>query len=311
MPRYSHIQQVQRSVLDKPEWLRVKYSNGETHERIKAVLQRHNLHTVCEEAHCPNMADCWGGGTATFMLMGDTCTRGCSFCAVKSGNPHGRLDLFEPVKVAKAIAELSLKYVVLTSVNRDDLADGGANHFANTIQAIRRSDANVIVEVLIPDFLGDLTSVKKIVDARPEVVAHNVETTERLTSRVRDRRASYNQSLRVLKGIKELNPSVYSKSSIMLGLGETEDDLSRTVRDLREAEVDILTLGQYLCPSKGHISVEEYVSPDKFRYYQRMAEELGFLYVASGPFVRSSFKAGEFFLEAVIRRTKPESANSS
>lgn len=298
-------------MLDKPEWLRVKYSNGENHERIKAVLQRHNLHTVCKEAHCPNMAECWRGGTATIMLMGDTCTRGCGFCAVKSGNPHGRLDAFEPVKVAKAVAELRLKYVVLTSVDRDDLADGGASHFANTIQAIRQSDANVIVEVLIPDFLGDLNSLKKIIDARPDVVAHNVETTERLTSKVRDRRAGYKQSVRVLKGIKELDPSVYSKSSIMLGLGETEDDLIKTVRDLREANVDILTLGQYLRPSKRHIPVEEYVSPDKFRYYQRMAEELEFLYVASGPFVRSSFRAGEFFLEAMIRQTKCEGANSS
>jgi lipoic acid synthetase len=245
------------------------------------------------------------------MLMGDTCTRGCGFCGVKRGYPRGKLDVFEPIKVAKAVAELRLKYVVLTSVDRDDLADGGASHFANTIRAIRWSDVNVIVEVLIPDFLGDLSSVKKIIDAGPQVVAHNVETTEHLTSKVRDRRAGYNQSLRVLKNIKELDPSVYSKSSIMLGLGEIEDDLFKTVRDLREANVDILTLGQYLRPSKGHIPVEEYVSPDKFRYYQRMAEELGFLYVASGPFVRSSFKAGEFFLEAVIRRTKSEGANSA
>ncbi len=307
MPRYSHALQIQETQAgQKPDWLRVKYPTGENYERIKGILRTHNLHTVCEEAHCPNMAECWGGGTATFMLMGDTCTRGCRFCMVRSGNPHGQLDIFEPAKVAKTIAELGLKYVVITSVDRDDLADGGANHFASTIRSIKQYDPGVITEVLIPDFQGNLDDVKKVVDAGPEVVAHNVETTEPLTPRVRDPRATYEQSLRVLEGIKELNPAIYSKTSIMLGLGETEGDLVKTMKDLREVNVDILTLGQYLRPSKGHIPVTEFVSPERFDYYKGLAEELGFLYVASGPFVRSSYRAGEFFVEALIRKKRLE-----
>ena len=305
MPRYSHVLQIQETKrAEKPEWLRVKYPTGQSYERIKGVLRNHNLHTVCEEAHCPNVAECWGGGTATFMLMGDTCTRGCWFCMVKSGNPHGLLDLFEPVNVAKTIAHLGLKYVVITSVDRDDLPDGGASHFASTIKAIKQQEPNVITEVLIPDFQGNLDDVKKVVDAAPEVVAHNIETTEPLSPKVRDPRATYNQSLRVLKGIKELDPAVYSKSSIMLGLGETEGDLAKTMKDLRDVDVDILTLGQYLRPSKGHIPVTEYVGPETFEHYKALAEELGFLYVASGPFVRSSYRAGEFFVEALIRKKR-------
>ena len=305
MPRYSHVLQIQETQeLKKPEWLRVKYPTGENYERIKSILRSHNLHTVCEEAHCPNMAECWGGGTATFMLMGDTCTRGCRFCMVKSGNPHGQLDIFEPGSVAKTIADLGLKYVVITSVDRDDLADGGATHFAATIKAIKHHDPNVITEVLIPDFQGNLDDVKKIIDAEPEVIAHNIETTEPLTPKVRDPRATYKQSLRVLKGIKDLNPAIYSKSSIMLGLGEAEGDLLKTIRDLRDVNVDVLTLGQYLRPSKGHINVTEYVTPQRFDYYRGLAEDLGFLYVASGPFVRSSYRAGEFFVEALIRKKR-------
>jgi len=282
----------------------VKYPSGESYEKIKGILRSHSLHTVCEEAHCPNMGECWGGGTATFMLMGDTCTRGCRFCMVKSGNPHGQLDIFEPAKVAKTIADLGLRYVVITSVDRDDLSDGGASHFAQTIKAIKQYDSNVITEVLIPDFEGNLDDVKKVVDAGPEVVAHNVETTEPLTPKVRDPRATYKQSLRVLEGIKELNPRVYSKTSIMLGLNETESDLVKTMRALREVNVDILTLGQYLRPSKSHLPVAEYVTPDRFDYYRGLAEDLGFLYVASGPFVRSSYRAGEFFVEALIRKKR-------
>jgi len=225
---------------------------------------------------------------------------------VKSGNPHGLLDVFEPVSVAKTIADLGLKYVVITSVDRDDLPDGGASHFASTIRAIKQHDRNVITEVLIPDFQGNLEDVKTIVEAGPEVIAHNIETTEALTRKVRDPRATYKQSLKVLRGIKNLNPELYSKSSIMLGLGETEGDLVRTMGDLREVGVDILTLGQYLRPSKGHIPVTEYVSPEKFDHFKDLAEELGFLYVASGPFVRSSYRAGEFFVEALIRKKRLE-----
>lgn len=303
MPRYSQVLQIQEE-LKKPEWLRVKYPTGQNYEKIKSVLRGHNLHTVCEEAHCPNMAECWGGGTATFMLMGDTCTRGCRFCMVKTGNPHGQLDIFEPANVARTIADLGLKYVVITSVDRDDLPDGGASHFAATIRAIKQHDPNVITEVLIPDFQGNLGDVKKVIDAGPEVIAHNIETTQPLTPRVRDPRANYKQSLQVLKGIKDLNPAVYSKSSIMLGLGETEPDLLKAMQDLREVNVDILTLGQYLRPSKGHIPVAEYVSPGTFERCKVLAEGLGFLYVASGPFVRSSYRAGEFFVEALIRKKR-------
>ncbi len=310
MPRYTgHVQIQQTSSIRKPEWLRVRYPTGENYEKIKTILGQHNLHTVCEEAHCPNVAECWGGGTATFMLMGDTCTRGCRFCMVKSGNPHGQLDVFEPLNVAQTIADLGLRYVVITSVDRDDLPDGGAAHFAATIKAIKQHDPEVIVEVLIPDFQGNINDVRKIVDAGPEVIAHNIETTEPLTPRVRDPRATYTQSLKVLMAIKELNPKGYSKSSIMLGLGETESDLHKTMQDLREVDVDILTLGQYLRPSKGHIPVSEYVSPERFEYYKRLAEQLGFLYVASGPLVRSSYRAGEFFVEALVQKNRSAAPN--
>jgi len=228
---------------------------------------------------------------------------------VQSGNPHGQLDVFEPLKVAKTIADLGLKYVVITSVDRDDLPDGGASHFAATIKAIKQHDPEVIVEVLIPDFQGNIDDIKKVVEAGPEVVAHNIETTEPLTPRVRDPRATYAQSLEVLRTIKGLNPKGYSKSSIMLGLGETESDLMKTMQDLREVDVDILTLGQYLRPSKGHIPVSEYVSPERFEYRKQIAEELGFLYVASGPLVRSSYRAGEFFVEALVRKNRSASLN--
>jgi len=304
MPRYARILQIQEASAVKPDWVRVRYPSGDNYERIKGLLRNHNLHTVCEEAHCPNVAECWGGGTATFMLMGDTCTRGCRFCMVKSGNPHGTLDDFEPLKVADAIADLGLRYVVITSVDRDDLLDGGAGHFASTIRAIKSRDPNIITEVLIPDFQGNVDDIKKVVDAGPEVIAHNIETTRQLTPLVRDRRATYDQSLKVLKSIKDLNPSSYTKSSIMLGLGELEPDLIATMRDLRAVDVNILTLGQYLRPSKGHLPVSEYVSPEKFDHYKRLAEDSGFLYVASGPFVRSSYRAGEFFVEALVRKKK-------
>ena len=305
MPRYSHVQQVAEQTK-KPDWLRVKSATGQNPERIRTILRAHNLHTVCEEAHCPNVGECWGGGTATFMLMGDICTRGCRFCMVNSGNPNGRLDLFEPVKIATAVADLGLKYVVITSVDRDDLPDGGAEHFASTIRAIKTHDPNVVTEVLIPDFRADVTCIRRIVDARPEVIAHNIETTATLTPKIRDPRATYKQSLQVLETIKRLNQEVYSKSSIMLGLGETEEDLVRTMRDLREVNVDILTLGQYLRPSKGHIPVVEYVSVRRFEYYKEIAEEMGFMYVASGPLVRSSYRAAEFFVEALIRQKRAE-----
>ncbi|HXY82708.1 MAG TPA: lipoyl synthase [Candidatus Saccharimonadales bacterium] len=307
MPRFSKTLQIQQQPFDKPEWLRVRYPSGENYDKIKEILRNRNLHTVCEEAHCPNIAECWGGGTATFMLLGDTCTRGCRFCMVKSGNPRGELDIFEPTKVAETVAALQLKYVVLTSVDRDDLADGGASHFSFTIKAIRQRDPKVIIEVLIPDFNGRISDIQRVIDAEPDVIAHNIETTESLTPKIRDPRATYQQSLRVLRTLKDLNLNIFSKSSIMLGLGETESDIRQTLCDLRNVKVDILTLGQYLRPSKGHVPLVEYVSPERFNYYKHVAEQLGFLYVAAGPFVRSSYRAGEFFLESLIRRNKTTS----
>ena len=300
MPRYSHILQVVDQAR-KPEWLRVRSPSDENSERIRSILRMHNLHTVCEEAHCPNIGECWDGGTATFMLMGDICTRGCRFCMVKSGNPR-ELDIFEPVKIARAIADLRLRYVVITSVDRDDLPDGGAEHFASTIRAIKDHDPTVITEVLIPDFRADENCIRKIVDAKPDVIAHNIETTAILTPKVRDPRATYRQSLQVLRTIREQDTEIYSKSSVMLGLGERKEDLIKTMRDLREVGVNILTLGQYLRPSKGHIPVAEFVPLAQYEYYKEIAEEMGFLYVASGPLVRSSYKAAEFFVKALVQQ---------
>ena len=285
----------------KPEWLRVRPPSGENYAHLKTLLRSLDLHTVCEEAHCPNVGECWGGGTATIMLLGDTCTRGCRFCAVTSGNPRGAIDVDEPRKVAGAIAELGLTYVVLTSVDRDDLPDGGAGHFAQTIREIKARDSDVLVEALIPDFQGDLAAVRTVVDANPDVLDHNIETVRRLQHPVRDRRAGYEQSLAVLRGAKSMRDGLYTKSSIMLGLGESHDEVLETMHDLRDAGVDILTLGQYLRPSAWHLPVQEFVPPERFDAYRREAEAMGFLYAAAGPLVRSSYRAGEFFLENVLR----------
>lgn len=236
------------------------------------------------------------------MLMGDTCTRGCRFCMVKSGNPKGVLDPSEPENVAGTIAELQLTYVVLTSVDRDDLPDGGAEHFARTIRAIKRHDARVLVEVLIPDFQGDVADLARVVDAKPDVVAHNIETTWSLTPKVRDPRATYSQSLQVLNNIKKLDGRTLSKSSIMLGLGETDEEVLKTMNDLRDVDCDILTLGQYLRPSKGHLAVLEYVKPERFEYLRSEGEARGFAYVAAGPLVRSSYRAGEYFIERIVKQ---------
>jgi lipoic acid synthetase len=285
----------------KPEWLRVKPPAGENYAHLKGLFRSLDLHTVCEEAHCPNVWECWDGGTATIMLLGDTCTRGCRFCAVNSGNPRGLLDLDEPRKVAMALAEMDLTYVVLTSVDRDDLSDGGAAHFARTVREIKARRPEMIVEALIPDFQGDLDAVREVVDAGVDVLDHNVETVERLQSTVRDRRATYGQSLAVLRGAKAMRRGLYTKSSIMLGLGETRDEVLTTMRDLRAAHVDIVTLGQYLRPSEWHLAVQRYVPPGEFDALRAAAEAMGFLYVAAGPLVRSSYRAAEFFLEKVIR----------
>ncbi|MFC4359599.1 lipoyl synthase [Halobium salinum] len=291
----------------KPDWLKMRPPSGQRFTEIKRTLRDRDLHTVCEEANCPNMGECWSGrdgpGTATFMLMGDRCSRGCNFCDVETGGMEP-LDPDEPANVAVAVAEIGLDYVVLTSVDRDDLEDGGAAHFAETIREIKERDAGILVEVLIPDFGGDPDAVREIIEAEPDVIAHNVETVERLQWPVRDRRANYEQTLSVLEQVKR-ESDIHTKTSIMLGLGEYDHEVYRTLADLREADVDVVTLGQYLQPSRSHLDVFEYVHPDVFDTWARVAEEeLGFGYCASGPMVRSSYKAGELFVERVLRDGK-------
>ena len=284
----------------KPEWLTVGPLQGPDYSNLKRMLSDLGLHTVCQEAHCPNVHECWGGGTATLMLMGDVCSRACRFCMVTPGKPGGVLDEFEPERVALALSRMGLTYVVLTSVDRDDLPDGGAAHFAKTIRLVKERIPQMLVEVLIPDFQNDLDSLRMIVSSSPDVVAHNVETTLKLTPTVRDPRAGYWQSLSVLRSLKKLNRSLYTKSSIMVGLGETSEEVRETMVHLRRAGVDFLTVGQYLRPSPRHLPVREYVSPKQFDDYRRMGEEVGFRYVASGPLVRSSYRAGEFFIRNAI-----------
>jgi lipoic acid synthetase len=264
-------------------------------------MRQYSLHTICEGAHCPNVGECWGGGTTTFMIMGELCTRACRFCGVKSGKPKGVLDPEEPANVARAVKDLALKYVVLTSVDRDDLLDSGAAHFAQAVAAIRALAPDVCIEALIPDFGGGLAELQTVVRAGPSVIGHNLETTEPLTPRVRDPRASYRQSLKVLERVKELNRQVFTKSSLMLGFGEREEDVLQTFRDLRAVGTDFLTLGQYLRPSPRNLPVVEYVTPERFNDYRKVAEQLGFLYVASGPLVRSSYRAGEYFVHKIIK----------
>ncbi|SEQ69133.1 lipoyl synthase [Natrinema salaciae] len=305
----------------KPDWLKSRPPSGQEFAGIRETLREHDLHTVCEEANCPNLGECWsgragpdgnagsgdGGGTATFMLMGDRCSRACNFCDVQTGGMEP-LDPDEPENVASAIAEIGLDYVVLTSVDRDDLPDQGAGHFAETIREIKARHPGILVEVLIPDFRGEERLVRQIIDAEPDVIAHNVETVDRLQYPVRDRRAGYEQSLSVLEQV-ERESDIYTKTSIMLGHGEYDHEVYQTLADLRERGVDIVTLGQYLRPSRDHLEVQRYDPPDKYETWRRVAEEeLGFLYCASGPMVRSSYKAGELFVDAVLREGKSVAA---
>ena len=285
----------------RPEWLTVLPAGGDNYARLKGLLQGLNLHTVCEEAHCPNVHECWGGGTATLMLMGDVCSRACRYCMVTPGRPGGALDPLEPDNVAFALSQMGLNYVVITSVDRDDLPDGGASHFARTIRLVKARSPDLLVEVLIPDFQDDLDALRTIVDAGPDVISHNIETTLSLTPSVRDPRAGYWQSLSVLKNVKKLSRQMPTKSSIMVGLGETEDEVYQTMTHLRLADVDFVTVGQYLRPSHRHLKVEEYVRPEQFERYRRLGEELGFKYVAAGPLVRSSYRAGEFFIRSLAK----------
>jgi len=295
----------------KPSWIKMRAPAGERYLQLKDLMKSLNLATVCQEAQCPNIGECWGGGTATIMLMGDVCTRGCRFCNVKTGNPKGKLDLEEPAKVAYAVSQMSLDYVVLTSVDRDDLPDEGAGHFAATVREMKARSPGLIVEVLTPDFKGKQELIAKIVEAEPDVFAHNVETVERLTPRVRDPRAGYKQSLGVLEFVKQRDSSRYTKTSLMLGLGETDDEVRAALRDLRGVGCDVVTFGQYLRPKKRHLPVEEFVTPAKFKEWQAEAEAMGFLYVASGPLVRSSYRAGEYFMKGTIEKRRRGLENGS
>ncbi len=284
-----------------PDWLTIEPANTEKYGEIKDTISRLGLHTVCVEAHCPNITECWSAGTATFMVLGELCTRGCRFCAVHKSAIGQETDKLEPVKLAQVIKKWGLDYVVLTSVCRDDLPDQGAGHFAACVREIKRVCPDTLVELLIPDFGGDASRLQQIVDSRPDVIGHNIETVERLSPSIRDRRADYRQSLRVLETVKQLDRRIYTKSAMMLGVGETEEEILASLRDLRASGVDFMAMGQYLRPTQHHYEVKEYVRPEKFERLKKKALELGFLYVASGPFVRSSYKAGEFFMKRLVQ----------
>ncbi|MEM0157093.1 MAG: lipoyl synthase [Thermoplasmataceae archaeon] len=274
----------------RPEYVKVNIPSGENYVRLRETIHERMLHTVCEEARCPNVAECWGSGTATFMIMGSNCSRGCRFCSVTHGKMQP-LDPDEPEKVAQAASLMGLSYVVITSVDRDDLPDQGAYHFSSVIRRVKQNIPNV--EVLIPDFRGERDLIRMIVDAEPSVLAHNVETVRRLTPGVRDPRAGYDQSLELLRYVKEVNPEMLTKSSIMLGLGERDDEVAETLRDLRSVGVDIVTIGQYLRPSRMQLEVVEYSPVERFTMFEKMGYSMGFSFVASGPLVRTSYRAAE------------------
>ena len=275
----------------KPSWLRISIDSNIAYKDVRQTVDQHRLSTVCEESHCPNMNECWSNGTATIMLMGSVCTRACKFCSVDTGNPNGWLDKEEPANAAKSVQLMNLKYVVLTSVDRDDLVDGGSGHYADCIREIKKINPSTAIEALTPDFSGNLQSVATVVNSGLQVFAQNVETVERLTRKVRDPRAGYEQSLDVLDFAKKENSSILTKTSLMLGLGESEDEIKESMDDMRDRDVDILTLGQYLQPTKNHLPVERWVHPDQFAAYREYGLNLGFIEVAAGPMVRSSYRA--------------------
>ena len=283
---YSHIPNSK-----KPSWLKIKAEFNPNFYKIKNEVSEKKLNTVCEEAHCPNISECWSAGTATFMLMGSVCTRACKFCSVDTGNPKGWLDMDEPINTAKAVQSMKLKYVVLTSVNRDDLPDGGAQHFADTVELIKKLNPGTAVEALTPDFKGLFSSIETLVNCGLEVFAQNIETVERLTHPVRDIRAGYQQTLDVLAESKKINSKVLTKTSLILGLGETDEEIEQTMDDLIQHKVDILTLGQYLRPTLNHLPIERWVTPEDFERYREIGLSKGFLEVVSGPMVRSSYRA--------------------
>ncbi len=284
----------------KPPWLRVRAPGGERYTFIKKTLRDRGLFTVCEEARCPNVGECWAGGTATFMLLGETCTRGCRFCAVTTGNPGGRVDVQEPAKLAESVALLGLKYVILTMVDRDDLGDGGAGHVADCIELLKQRQPELIIEALAGDFDGQGEAVETLCDTGLEVFAHNLETVEPLQRTVRDARCGYDKSLAVLELAKRHPLRPFTKSSLMLGLGESDAQVRRSMQDLRSAGVDFLTLGQYLQPTAKHLDVVDWVTPERFAQLGAFGERIGFSYVASGPLVRSSYRAGEFFVASLV-----------
>ncbi len=289
--------------IHKPDYLKIRLPGRGEFREVKNIIKKYGLHTVCEEAKCPNLGECWGHGTATFMILGDTCTRNCKFCAVKTGNPHGMLEQDEPLRVAMASAEMKLSYVVLTSVTRDDLPEGGAGHFARTVQKLKEINPMAGVEVLTPDFRFQKDAIKTVVMAGPDVFGHNIEVVRRLSPLVRDRRAGYDQSLNVLAYVKEINGNMFTKSSIMVGLGETKEEIIEAMKDLRNAKVDFLTIGQYLQPTRRHFPVSAYITPEEFSEFRDIGLSLGFKYVASRPLVRSSYRAGEFFKKVMLDST--------
>lgn len=303
----------QKTITRLPSWLHTPIPSGnDNYKSIKKDLRGLNLHTVCEEARCPNINDCWGGSdksaaTATIMLMGDTCTRGCRFCSVKTSRTPGPLDPHEPEHTAEALKRWGLGYVVLTSVDRDDLADGGAAHFAETIRKIKSKAPGILVEALTGDFAGQEAMVNQVATSGLDVYAHNVETVEALTPMVRDRRATFRQSLGVLAAAKAAKEGLLTKTSIMLGLGETDEQIWHALRELRAVDVDVVTFGQYMQPTRRHMPVHSYITPEAFELWRQRALDLGFLYVASGPLVRSSYKAGEAFIENVIKKRAKKS----
>jgi len=273
----------------RPDWLRVRLPGGPNYQELKGLMRNLDLHTVCEEAHCPNIGECWEARTATFMILGDTCTRACGFCAVKTGRPL-TLDLGEPVRVAEAIERMGLRHAVITSVNRDELEDGGAGIFAGTIRQVRKRSPECSIEVLIPDFMGSEAALAKVMRARPDILNHNIETVPRLYPQVRPK-ARYPRSLEVLQRAKRLDATVFTKSGIMLGLGEEREEVLKVFRDLRAHDVEILTVGQYLRPSLNHLPIVRYVTPEEFADLKREALSMGFRHVESGPLVRSSYHA--------------------
>lgn len=273
--------------IKKPKWLRVKLPTGENYKKVRSLVEEHNLHTICESGNCPNMGECWGEGTATFMILGNICTRSCGFCAVKTGRPD-EVDIYEPGKVAHSVKTMGVKHAVITSVDRDDLKDGGSGIWAQTVRAIRQQSPGTTLETLIPDFGGYWDNLQVIIDVAPEIVSHNLETVRRLTKEVRIQ-AKYDRSLEVLFRLKK--GGMKTKSGVMLGLGETHEEIIETMEDLRSVDVDILTLGQYLQPTPKHLPIDEFVTPERFAEYKELGLKMGFRYVESGPLVRSSYRA--------------------